>query len=62
MAILVRRNKMARPSGTQERAERSPIHLNPSDKIFTCEIDMLRRTSAIPGARPKQKCIVILID
>jgi len=53
---------MSRPSKTQERPERSPIHLNKTDKIFTCEIDMLGRPSAIPGAKKGQKCIVILFE
>jgi len=49
-------------SKTQERSERSPIHINPTDKIYTCVIDKFRRPSAIPTAKEGQKCIVILID
>jgi hypothetical protein len=35
----------------------------PEDKdVFICEIDSLRRPSAIRDAKPGQKCIVILKD
>ena len=53
---------MARPSKTQERPERSPIHINPTDKIYTCEIDKLGRPSAIPNAKQGQKCIIVLLE
>jgi hypothetical protein len=49
-------------SKTQERSERSPIHINPTDKVFTCLIDKFGRPSAVPGAKHGQKCIVIMFE
>lgn len=37
------------------------IPIYPGKRVFYCEIDSLRRPSAIPGAKQGQKCIVILL-
>jgi hypothetical protein len=51
-----------RHSKTEPQPDRYKIHVDPTGKIFTCVIDWQGRTSAIPGAKEGQKCIVILLE
>lgn len=38
------------------------IPIKSSQQVYTCEIDSLRRPSAIAEAKDGQKCIVILLE
>lgn len=53
-----------RPSKTVSWGEHGllTIPVFPKQKIFTCEIDSLKRPSSIQEATQGQKCIVILLE
>jgi hypothetical protein len=38
------------------------IPVRPETEVFTCELDQLRRPSAIPTGKKGQKCIVVMLD
>jgi len=52
----------------QSKTEKWPDHgalsipVKPETEVYTCEIDQLRRPSAIPSGKKGQKCIVVMID